>query len=378
MSREVSSQSSAVLKSPALASSNVGQFPPFYGAANPASCVGKPEISHFPRLIMAHPLDEPLGTFQSVEQIFQAVAHHNQADIAVPVPRKHRQNPSEVLQKGVDEARPYVPYLMDGYEGRVPTTQGYSEYQAMDTFHSGAGAAPSSLRAKESIIDASRNVKDVANHEAHHRGQSQTKVLSKTSQLNVNAPNFEPGKDGISSIFSFLGNKQAREVVGRESLSFPSSDATTQAPDGASQASKWNVAAPAFKPNAPVMISIPSRDFSFSAWSPSNRPNASAFEPSEIRNASGLISEHNAVPPTKKIFGDIEFSEVIKPSRSKAIPITQPHKDSESRSRSDEHMDGQEDESGRITQADGRQKRLRYVGPHIRPRSHACTLGVVL
>ena len=488
MSREVSSQSSAVLASSALASSSdVGPFPPsFYGAANSASFVGKPRISHFPTFSIAHPLGEfsrvspsqlipapepripgtwspqthfasqqgsritspqlsgrmhsaapsvstvetgnvgpvtnqtsidllarmrkqqallqmqqlqqqqdlhlqphqdqelrqrslpSLGSFQDVEQILQPVTRQNQADIGVPVPRKHRQNPSEILQKGVDDARPYVSYFMDGYEGGDPTTQGYSKYQGMDTFRSDAGAAPPNPRAKGSTLDAGRDVKDVADHEANHRGQSQNKVSSKFSQLNVNAPNFEPRIIRNPRIFSFLGNKQAHEEVERESLNFPSADATMQATNGASQASKWNVAAPAFKPATPVMTIIPPRDFSFSALRPSLRPDAPEFEPSESRDASGLTGEQNPGPLTKKIFGDINFSEAIKPSRSEAISITPPNKESKSKSRSDEYMGGQEDESGRITQADGRQKRMRYVDPHICPQSRAYTLGVVL
>ncbi len=259
-------------------------------------------------------------------------------------------------------------YTVNGSEGREDTraTQidgRYSLNQASNTSEPDGRAIPQAARADGSILNAGINIRGVADHETNHFGQSQNSHSSKAPQFNVNAPKFEPGKPKASSVFSFLGNQQAHKVVECESSSLPSSDRGTQALNGASKPSKWNVEAPAFMPNAPFTAAIPSREFSFSALRPSFRPDAPAFKPSDSSNASdpGSTSGQNAVLPRKKIFGDIKFSEAIKSSKSKAIPITKPSEEKASKSGSDENMDGQEDESGRITQADGRQKRLRYV-----------------
>ncbi|KAL9133335.1 MAG: hypothetical protein Q9175_005492, partial [Cornicularia normoerica] len=474
MSRQGSSQSSAALTSPALASSlHVGPFPiSFYGAAKPATYIGKPGDSHCPRYSMAHPSNEPclvspnqyfqpdephmpgtwspqtdfasqqgsraaspgvnghmptfghaalsaspvatsnvgqvsnqaslnllarmreqqallqiqqlqqqqhhhqqqvlqqcslpsLGISQNQERILQPVLHHNQAEILTPIPRGHRQNQSENLQTGVDEDEARVSYSLDENEGRESSKaaqddEGYDEYQAKNLPNNIGRAAPQNAKANVSVLDASLNIEGMPDHETNHPEQCQSRYSSKASQLNVNAPKFEPRISKGSGVFSFLGTQRARKVTETESLSYPSSNGAMQAPNEASQPSKWNVAAPAFMPKTSVTATIPSREFSFSASRPSFRPDAPAFKPSESGNASGPepASEQNTVQPVKKIFGEVNFSEVIKPLKSKAIPITKPKKDLESRGKSGEDMEGQEDESGRITQADGRQKRM--------------------
>ena len=486
MSRQASSQGSAVLTSPVCASStHVGPFPPsFYDAANPASYIGKPGISHFPTYSMAHPFNEPalfsrsqfpqpsephiprtwspqihfasqqgsrvaspqinghmqtlgqaapstspigisstgqvsnqgstdllartreqqerlqiqyleeqrqqqhhhqqqpvlqqlslpsLSSSQNGARILQPVAHHNQAEIVNRTPCDHRQNPNEILQKGVDEAKACMSYSMDGIEKQEDSKatqidEGYDEYQAKSTSSSVGGAGPQHARANLSLVDPSLSARRIADPKTSHPGQPQRRYSSKASRFNVNAPKFEPRRLKNSGVFSFLGDKQAHKVTGGESLSLPSSDPARQAPNGVSQASKWNFAAPEFMPKDPVTATVPSREFSFSALRPVLRPDAPAFEPCDSRNRSGHgpASEHNVVHPTKKIFGDVNFSEAIKSLKSKAVPITKPpNKESESKSRSDENQDGQEDESGRMTQADGRQKRMRYVNPNI-------------
>lgn len=477
MSRQGSSQSSAALTSPALASSlHVGPFPiSFYGAAKPATYTGKPGDSHCPRYSMAHPSNEPclvspnqyfqpdephmpgtwspqtdfasqqgsraaspgvnghmptfghaalsaspvatsnvgqvsnqaslnllarmreqqallqiqqlqqqqhhhqqqvlqprslpsLGISQNQERILQPVLHHNQAEIPTPIPRGHRQNQSENLQTGVDEDEARVSYSLDENEGRESSKaaqddEGYDEYQAKNLPNNIGRAAPQNAKANVSVLDASLNIEGMPDHETNHPEQCQSRYSSKASQLNVNAPKFEPRISKGSGVFSFLGTQRARKVTETESLSYPSSNGAMQAPNEASQPSKWNVAAPAFMPKTSVTATIPSREFSFSASRPSFRLDAPAFKPSESGNASGPepASEQNTVQPVKKIFGEVNFSEVIKPLKSKAIPITKPKKDLESRGKSGGDMEGQEDESGRITQADGRQKRMRYV-----------------
>lgn len=480
MSRQGSSQSSAVLASPALASSpHVGPFPPsFYGAANPASYIGKagiPQYSmayafHDPRLLSASQFPRPseppipgtcsppiyfasqpgsragspqisghvqafahaapsvspigikkvgqapnqassdllvrtreqqamlqiqqleqqqqqqrqhhhhqqpvlqqrslpsMGNFQSVGRILQPVTHHNQVEVIDMVPRDHRQKPNEILQKGVDESKACVSYSMDGNERQecFKATQVDKDYDAYRTKTNSSNEGrgdPQRARADRSLLDPSLSAKGVADPVTTHPGQSQSRYSSKASRFNVNAPKFEPRKNRTSGTFSFLGNKQAHKATVNESLSLSNSDAAVQVPNGASQPSKLNVAAPEFMPQFSVRATIPSREFNFSALRPSLRPDAPAFEPSDSRNASSREpnSEQNAVQPAKKIFGDINFSNVTKPPKSKAVLITRASKEPESQSKFDENLEGQEDESGRITQADGRQKRIRYV-----------------
>ena len=474
MSRQGSSQSSAVLTSPALApSSHAGPFPTsFYGAANPASYIGKPVVSHFPRYSIAHSSDEPsfispnilshpsepyiagtcspqihfasqqgsrvaspginghvqkiekatpsassigisnvgqvsnqvsidlvagmrehqallqtqqlqqqqhhhhqqqilqqrsspsLGISPNEERILQPVAHQNQAEIVTPIPLNHRQNPSESLQNRVEEAEPRSSYPMCENEERegskgAQIDEGDDKTQAKTVLGVVGGVAPQNAGADRSALDASLSAEGTPDHEANIPGQSQSRHPSKSSQLNVNAAKFEPRTLQNSGIFSFLGNQQAHKVTESEIGSFLSSDEAMQAPNGACLAGKWNVAAPAFMPKA----TIPSREFSFSALRPSLRPDAPSFKPSDSGNAPGpeSASEHNAAQPVKKIFGDVAFPGVTKPSKSKAIPITKPNEASKGKEQLDGDMDGQEDESGRITQADGRQKRMRYV-----------------
>ena len=308
------------------------------------------------------------GIPQNEERIFHPVAHHDQIGIATRIPRDPRQNSNEILQAGIDGARDYVPYSMSSSsEGRdgakaAQNDGGYGEYQSNNTSNLEERAVSQNAKTNVSAVDAGANVGGV-DHDASHAARLQSRYSSKVSQLNVNAPRFEPGKLESSSLFSFLGNQQAHKLVDNESMSPPSSGVAVKAPNGASQPSKWNVAAPAFTPKAPVMATIPSSVFSFSASRPSLRPDAPAFRPSGSRNVSGgSTSEQNIVLPTKKIFGEVNFSNIIKTPKSKVVPVTKSDKESESKSPSDENMDGQEDESGRITQADGRQKRMRYVG----------------
>ena len=302
------------------------------------------------------------------EQILQPVAPHNPAEIASPIPRGHPWNLSENLQKGANEAEAYVSYSMHNNEEREEsrTTQNetvYDENQAKDASNDPGRAAPQNARANGSVLDASPSVGEFLSHETNHPGQCPSKDSPRASQLNVNAPNFEPGSLESPGIFSFLGNRQAHKAIETDPLSLPSYDRVIEGRDRPSQPGKWNVAAPEFTPKASVTATVPSREFSFSALRPSFRPDAPTFKPSDSGCASGPepAGEKNVDQPVK-IFGDISFSEVIRPPKSKAIPITKPNKVSESKDKFGGDMDGQEDESGRITQADGRQKRMRYVG----------------
>lgn len=304
---------------------------------------------------------------RSEERKMQPVAHHNQAEIVTPVPRGYCLNPSQNLQRGVDEAEAHLSHFLDEIGGRersetIQNDEEYDEDQTRNTSKNVGRAAPQNGGADGFVLDVSPNIKGISDHETNHHGQSQGRYSPKVSQLNVNAPKFEPRISKGPGVFSFSSRQQAEEVIETDYPSFLHSYGPTQDSNRPPQPSKWNVTAPAFMPKPSVTATIPSREFSFSALRPSLRPDAPAFKPNDAGSASDdeLTGEQNVIQPVR-IFGDIKFSEVIKPPKSKAVPITRPDKSTESKEICDADMDGQEDESGRITQADGRQKRMRYV-----------------
>ena len=168
--------------------------------------------------------------------------------------------------------------------------------------------------------------------------------------MNSDAPVFEypPKEVPATDIFSFLGNQ------GPEAHIDNTGNQTTKASKSTSL-SKLNVEAPVFVPGNAPKRAMPSREFSFSSSGPSFKPDAQVFKPGgtgltlppELPNASADKSD------AKPIFGNIDFSEVIRPTKkSRAIPIVKPGSENGD-------TDGQEDESGRITQPEGRQKRMR-------------------
>ena len=239
---------------------------------------------------------------------------------------------------------------------------GNDEYEARNFQNNVGTAASHNAGTKASVLETTLDTSKIPDHEINLPGQCRTGYSSKNSQWNVNAPKFEPRFLKDSGVFSFLGSQQAHKGVEKERFELPRSRGAAQARGVASQPSKWNVAAPEFRPNPSVMATTPSREFSFSALRPSFRADAPTFQPGASGNASGFetTNEQNVGRPIKKIFGDINFSDFNKPSKSKALPITQPNRVTVSHEK-DVDMDGQEDESGRITQAEGRQKRMRYV-----------------
>lgn len=502
MSRQASSQSSAMLISPALAPlpAQAAPFPPnFHSPVNHAAQIGKPVVSHFPRYSMAMPFGEksfspstqfpqsaqspgpgawsphqfmasppgsrvasPLATgghmqdlnvvlspvvppvqnsvpppvqndiptpaqntlgkmsaaqasFLRQQQVLQqaqqlqaqrqlqqqqmqqqALQPHllpvtgnaqkpgrglqppflgSETEIASPIPRGHRQNPSETLQKEVDENESYLKSTIS----RDPSQQDSMDEDKEGTLGDAALSANNvhaSFRDKK--VDASdidTNPSLVGTPDLQQRGTSVTQnghfpKLStssgvSTSKLNVNAPEFkfEPKNVSNSGAYAPFGNQQPIPPTSQASsaaYSFGHSRKSSSGP------TKFNVAAPVFTPGAARKATIPSGEFSFSTSGPSFRPDAPAFKPSGSGLASGAepSSKENPVDAVKKIFGEIKFHEVIRPSKkSKAVSIVRPDNSLENKGKSASGPDGQEDESGRITQADGRQKRARRETP---------------
>ena len=310
----------------------------------------------------------PLGLSSKQDRLPQLPPHRNQQEIAFPILHSHRHNLSENLQKGIGEADAHVSQSIDKNNVReelnvAQDDDGNDEYQARNYQNNVGTAASHNTGTKASVLETTLDASKIPDHETNLPGQCRTGYSSINSQWNVNAPKFEPRVLKDSGVFSFLGSQQAHKGVEKERFELPRSRGAAQARSEVSQPSKWNVAAPEFRPNPSVMATTPSREFSFSALRPSFRVDAPTFQPGASGNASGFetTNEQNVGRPIKKIFGDINFSDFNKPLKSKALPITQPNRVTVSHEKSDVDMDGQEDESGRITQADGRQKRMRYV-----------------
>lgn len=279
----------------------------------------------------------------------------SQPEIASPIPRGHRQNPSETLQKEINDAESSLAALIMK-EHDIDKVQA-SLAAAAEASKNEDPFSPSDdgidLKLPDAEIETNPSLSNspfddnatVNNHQYGHK--SKTSI----SGLNVNALEFKP-KGPMPEVFAFLGNSTSEPDLGAND-SEPG-----QGGRGASHGG-FNVEAPVFVPGIAPKRTMPSREFSFSSSGPAFQPPAPIFKPS----GSGPAASSNASNPAaadgevKKIFGNFDYFEVVKPTKkSRAIPIVKPEHEE---SASDADSDGQEDESGRITQPEGRQKRLR-------------------
>lgn len=313
-----------------------------------------------PRLVQAIP---------NPHNKLEEAVYNSQPDIVNPIPRGHRQNLSETLQKEIDEAesQPEV--------SKIPVTrQGESALEfTVEERLENAEELPVLPNILENTTRGSNNDSSDLDTNPSLSGtpkphETQRELIprqhtskSSVSKLNINAPEFvfKPKKPLASEVFAFQGNQPA-------SASLTAEDALISLGNGHPEHlskesninSSLNVTAPSFTPtNAPKPI-VPSRAFSFSTKIPSFQPEAPIFQKSSRNN---VIDSRTVQPETtsiNRIFADVNYSDIIKPAKkSRAIPIIRPKTPPENL----EHdVDGQEDETGRITQPDGRQKRMRH------------------
>ena len=295
----------------------------------------------------------------------------SQPYIATPTPRgaSHRQNPSESLQREVEEAEAALEAFVKEDE---PVKEPLVEDKTKDLKNK-ISKTVKEMPKEESASgkDSKPATKDLQVPNGHEAGQTDSaareRSRSSASKLNINAPEFkyEPKKSTAPSVFPFLGNSQPAPSFGAVPLSAPAGVGHAKKPSiGA--ASKFNVAAPVFTPQSAPKPQIPSREFSFSSQGPSFNPDAStfnpgvpAFKPGEPAKAAvdAASGKENPVEAVKKIFGDINLSDMVKPpKKSKALPILPPELKLNKDSTKD---DLQEDEFGHPVRADARQKRAR-------------------
>lgn len=284
----------------------------------------------------------------------QQANYKSQLNIITPIPRGHRQNLSETLQKEVDEAESQM-QTVDLGKGKT------IEYEVDEN-----GAHADDLpvlanilqSADDSDLDTNPSLSNTPRPDGIRRVHNHRSHVSKPSlsKLNVNAPEFvyEPKKSSATDVFAFLGNQQDSKPPPDSAPLTSNANLSKHICKGSINGSSFNVAAPAFTPANATKPLVSSRVFSFSSGGPIFKPDVPNFRPTNTIAAT----VDPAVELNKaKIFGDIKFSEIVRPGKkSKAIPIIRPQ---DTHSNMDQDADGQEDESGRITQADGRQKRIR-------------------
>lgn len=288
----------------------------------------------------------------------------SQPVIASPAPQGHRHNLSETLQKEIDEAEYHLEesirrQLDEEDDDALELAGEYRENSGMSYFASSEGfrAHVSDLDTNPSIVGTPEStLQSASQHKTFTTGHRSKSSMSK---LNVQAPEFkfEPRMATTSNVFAFLGNKPSADMNAFRSFSSTQSTSHSKHTSGG----VFNVDAPAFTPAVVRKPTAPTREFSFSSEGPSFQTHATGFVPSSsfATDVAGIgqIGPEALEAGTTKIFRNIDFSEIVKPARrSMAIPIIRPYPNQNLDGRDTE---GQEDESGRITQADGRQKRIR-------------------
>jgi hypothetical protein len=316
------------------------------------------------------------------------VMYISQPEIASPLPQGHRHNPSESLQKEIDSAEYHLEESIrrqleeddetspssvmneepssqrDGFKSTALRDGFPGLGQKLQTAMSDLETNPSLENSPLSAIDGHAMIPKPS-QVSHSSQPSQHSHTSKPSisKLNVNAREFvlDPTKSFAPSMFTFSGNSAAFQNPPMSSAPILETKLSVQKGGTTSSAKSFNVAAPVFTPGAFQAIKVPSREFSFSSTLPTLKPDAPTFKPGApaFHAASGSDwsgSEKN----TSKIFGKFDFAEIAKAGKkSKAIPIVKPE---ETKIQVERDTDFQEDESGRITQGDGRQKRMRRGG----------------
>lgn len=327
------------------------------------------EQSPQPQSIDSSQMLNELG--RSTNTVLLTNRYVSQQDIASPVPQGHRHNLSETLQNEIEEADYHLEESFRRqleeeddlpYESRKEGELSIGIPRKIDG-HSISDFYYYRDRGEGSVSDLDTNP-SVANSPGPaqlpqlHCDRTITRRPYKpsNSKLNVNAQEFvfKPEKASKVSVFAFLGNQASTE-----SMNYPvQNECSIDEINGTFLHSKLNVAAPAFTPGDPATIARPSREFSFSSEGLASKPDAESFISNSYSRTSS-IGQHssNFETAAPSVFGNTTFPSVKRSAkRSKAIPIVKPH---EIQTRVDRDGEGQEDESGRITQADGRQKRTK-------------------
>lgn len=330
-----------------------------------------------PGQLMGPPQSTPNGRPQNHADEVHPALYISQPEIASPLPQGHRQNPSESLQREIDSAEYHleesIRRQLDEEDELSLTSTTNDEGPFHRSFSNANGSrgglagtlqkprvAMSDLDTNPSLANTPSPIENEAKGAASVPAKPGHTPKASVSKLNVNAREFvfDPSKSFAPSAFTFSGNTPAFNPASAPKAPVPEVKPQPKT-NGITLSKGFNVAAPAFTPGGFAKASVPSRDFSFSSAMPALKPDAPTFTPgaAAIHTASGSDWSGSDKPSLPRIFGGFDFSQApTGGKKSKAIPIVKP---GEVSSKDERDSDGQEDEFGRITQAEGRQKRAR-------------------
>ncbi|KAL8944076.1 MAG: hypothetical protein Q9216_000667 [Gyalolechia sp. 2 TL-2023] len=228
-------------------------------------------------------------------------------ELRYPIPRSHHEGISQMLEGGLHKAKYKNPGFRIQSHKAKPLTRSYDTSSNSKITYTQSPTSISNPR------DATRPLKP----EKHAEHQSPSELGM--SALNALAPEFKSSTAGLSPCSPMAG--------------------ATMRPT-----------APTFTPIATSQKAALPGEFSFLSIGPS-------FNPSVISKEADLPSGQHAAEQINRIFSTVSYPSSSKAvQKSRAIPILRPS--NELRTSGSEN-EVQEDESGRITQAEGRQKRLR-------------------
>ncbi|KAL9103792.1 MAG: hypothetical protein Q9163_001201 [Psora crenata] len=335
-----------------------------------------------------HLLQPIVGTSQYSNNDTGPLRDQPHADLITPMPRGHRQNLSESLQREVEEAEIYLETAGNDSE-EIEKGKMNGEYVNAEVQEAGKRMLPSEVEKSRVILPhttddttclATSGLQNVGNDLQSKQGS----IASISSNVEGDIPKFEDETtvavtpDTASSLEKQHPSRSPGGV-------FPlplSNNVHTRKSSTPCPAPKFNVAAPVFLPGAAVApkpnvssrvfsfgtsptssheadkhASSAPREFSFSSKTPTLNPDAPVFKPGEpVKVTDDCSSEQGSAKEVKKIFGSFKFTDGVKAAKkSKALPIVKPKEPD----RTHGEFDDAEDESGRITQADARQKRMR-------------------
>ena len=324
---------------------------------------------HQQQQLLLHPqLMQTLINTSNLEDQPKSAENISQPEIANPIPRGHHKNLSKTFQKEVDAAEMRTEEL----EGLANVRGGQASKLDVEGRCEMAEEPPvlanilqSSIRditLDNSDLDTNPSISGTPKlQETSSALIPQVHSPNKSvSRMNVNAPEFmyESRSSVPSKAFAFFGNRHVHQLGSTKTAAEPT-------PAGDPKRTSeilvnngiLNLATQPFTSgDAPKPMSV-SREFSFSSSGPSFRLDdpKSEIKSNDLPTFDGVSSSGATV--ANKIFGDVRYPDFIRPIRkSRAIPIIKPMDVRDISSKAD----GQEDESGRITQPDGRQKRMRH------------------
>ena len=356
-------QSIRVSSSPVSPLPDVGADGYFNVLTQPPTFLRQQAVQMHPALIaqqVSHQQKPPLERQASSKLgVQQPITYVSQPDIASPLPQGHRHNVSETLQKEIDEAEYHLEktiarQLEEEEERGSKIPEGDDNLEGTGKGKAVPAKASSDAHTADSVIDTNPSVVNspLLGSAGLELSSGHTSKTS-SSRLNVKAQEFvfDPAKSSFASMFTF-GD---RSVVPSGPTSATSASGT-EAPHSAktSNASTFgsglNVAAPAFVPGQTQaqQQALSNPVFSFSSTLPGSKPSGLSSTPGYAFNSSAL-DETASRAPASRIFSDVAQP----PKESRAIPIVKP----------EENLEHDEDESGRIGPAAGREKRMRRNNP---------------